>query len=91
MPNIRLVSLGDTRDHIEMNLSFIEKLLYIFPMCTNFGFKPITLLVLLLHMVVHMVNGLFHFFHMGIHPLQHLLNVHNFTEGFSPIHSQFRE
>ena len=91
MPNIRLVSLGETRDHIEMHLYFIENLLYLFPLCPIFGFKPITLLVLLLHMVAHMVNGLFHSFHLGIHPLQHLLNVHNFIEVFSPIHSQFRE
>ena len=91
MPNIRLVALGETRDHIEMHLSFIEKLLYISPLCPNFGFNPITLLVLLIHMVVHMVNGLFHSFHLGIHPLKHILNVHNFIEGFSPIFSQFIE
>ena len=90
IPNIRLVSLVETRDHIEMHLYFIEKMLYISPLCPNFGFNPITLLVLLIHMVVHMVNGLFHSFHLGIHPLQHL-NVHNFIEGFSPVHSQFRE
>ena len=85
IPKIRLVSLDETRDHIEMHLSFIENMLYLFPLCPNFGFKPITLLVLLLHMVVHMVNGLFHSFHLGIHHLQHLLNVHNFTECFSLI------
>ena len=91
MPNIRLVALGETRDHIEMHLSFIEKMLYLFPLCPNFGFKPITFPFLLIHMVVHMVNGMFHPFHLGTHPLQHLINVHNFTGGFFPIHSQFRE
>ena len=83
MPNIKLLALGETQDHIEMHLSLIENMLYLFPLCPNFGFKPVTLLVLLLHIV----NGLFYSFHFGIHPLQHLLNVHNFIEVFSPIHS----